>query len=162
MITKIDSEYTKTLGAACSLCSKSEKCVIDIRQYLFRKGVADNIIEQIITYLTENQFINHSRYAKAYVNDKIKFAGWGLIKIGQMLKLKQIEPEIIKEALDSADIQFEESNALKLLTYKYKTIKEDDINKIKAKLIRFAFSRGWNSRTSMQIINNLLYSQKDN
>lgn len=79
-----------------------------------------------------------------------------------MLKLKQIEPEIIKEALDSADIQFEESNALKLLTYKYKTIKEDDINKIKAKLIRFAFSRGWNSRTSMQIINNLLYSQKDN
>jgi regulatory protein len=134
---------TEALAKAATLCSKSEHCVTDIREKLFQWGFEGDT-DKIVETLQKQGFINEVRYARAYINDKYRFAKWGRIKIEQGLRQKQIPSSVFRPIMDEViDIEEYIQILRDLLHQKRKMLKEQDDYMMKCKLIRYALQRGF-------------------
>ena len=91
------------LQQLAALCAKCEQCEYDLREKMRKKGLPGADADAIIELLYEHNFLNESRFAHAYAQDKHRFNGWGRIKIRLMLAAKRISRDCISEALDSLD-----------------------------------------------------------
>jgi len=152
MKQKITKE--EALKKAMSICSKQEKCKFDIKDKLFKLGLDNLFITEIIEQLENENFINQDRYCKVYVRDKYKINKWGRKKIIFHLKQKQIDYKTIQKSLLEINEKLYEELAKKEIIKKHKTIKtNDDIHKQKIKLINFALSRGYENEMIIKIIN---------
>ena len=135
---------TEALSKAATYCAKGEHCACDIREKLRQWGFQGDEAEGIVEKLFEQGFIDETRYAKAYINDKYRFAKWGRIKIEQGLRMKQIPSAIFRPLMDSVIDKEEYLQILQeLLTQKKKSLKDEDEFHLKAKLTRFALQRGF-------------------
>lgn len=72
----------------------------EIREYLKKKEISDNIINDTIKKLEENNFINEEIYTKSYINDSINLKTEGPYKIKSSLLKLGIKEELIDEYLD--------------------------------------------------------------
>ena len=138
-------QYDIALAKVMALCSSKECCCFDIRKKLESYDLSTEDTEKIMTRLLKEKFIDESRYAKAFVNDKFKYNGWGKIKIASQLKLKHISSEDIHEALSNIDEDEYMEKISSLLTSKRKSLKYKDNYDLKVKLLRFGMSRGFES-----------------
>ncbi len=128
---------------AAALCSKSEKCVSDIRKKLYDWHVEEEEHEVVIETLIENKYIDEERFAEYYVRDKFRFNGWGKIKIRHHLNQKKIPSYCIEKAISAINKEEYIHNLLKALNGKNKTIKTSDEFERRQKLMRFAAGRGY-------------------
>ena len=135
--------YEQALQRAASLCSTSEHCIYDITNKLKKWGICTPDIDKIIDRLIDEKFIDESRYARAYVNDKFRFAHWGRVKIKNMLYLQHIPEAEINEALSNIP-QYEYEEILKgVIESKQRTLPETESYEARTKIIRFAIQRGF-------------------
>ncbi len=135
--------YEQALQRAASLCSTSEHCIYDITNKLKKWGICTSDIDKIIDRLIDEKFIDESRYARAYVNDKFRFAHWGRVKIKNMLYLQHIPETEINEALNNIS-QHEYEEVLKgVIESKQRTLPETESYEARTKIIRFAIQRGF-------------------
>lgn len=147
-----ESEYRYLLSRAQHICSSKEKCISEIQEKLTEWDVDADVIEKIIASLISEKFIDESRYAKAFVNDKIKFAKWGKIKIAYMLRQKKVDNHAVEDALDA----FSEEEYTEIIQYeiekKAKLIRETDKFKKKQKILSFAQSRGYETEILFKLL----------
>lgn len=133
------------LTKAMALCAGREYSSGDIRNKLNSWGIGDDDSDRIINKLVNENFINDTRYASAYVTDKFRQNKWGKIKIASQMRARGIPDEIIKSALDKIDDE-EYRNVLNDLIKVYrKSVKAKNQYDLKGKLIRFGLSRGFES-----------------
>jgi len=150
------NNYTTALERAMSLCSKSEKCKNDIRAKLNEwKLTKDQENENIINELVRNNFIDEKRFAAAYTRDKIRFNKWGKMKIRLMLKSRGLGEEDIKYGLGLIDNDAYFEMIEDEIKEKKRTSRAKNFFDLKAKLIRFASSRGYEQDYVYDIINKL-------
>ena len=139
-----ESETFYAFNKALNYLSKSMKTENEIREYLLKKGVKKEVVENAIVKLIEYKYINDEIYAKNYVEFyKEKF---GKLKIKQNLLNKKIDEEIISKHLDYNEEENLE-NVAKLIEKQRKN-KEFDL-KLKQKITRNLLSKGY----SFDIIN---------
>ena len=135
--------FEQGLQRAAGLCCQSEHCVADITEKLLRWGVSREDSDRIIDRLVDEKYIDESRYALAYVRDKVRFSHWGRVKIKSMLRMLRISEQDISNAFDS----FDEDEYLGVLEgvieSKRKTLPEAESYASRVKLIRFALQRGF-------------------
>ena len=86
-----DNAYLR-LTALCARCEQAEG---DLRKKLRDWGINSSDSNTIIERLKAERYLDNERYAHAYCRDKLRFNGWGRIKIAYMLKGKGIEQEFI-------------------------------------------------------------------
>jgi len=151
MKQKITKE--EALKKAMRICSKQEKCKFDIKEKLFKLGLENKYITEVIEQLEIEHFINEDRYCEFYVKDKYKLSKWGRKKIVFSLKQKQIKDSIIQKSLLQIDQNLYEEIFKSELIKKYKTLKNSELAKQKAKLINFAQSRGYENDLIFRVIN---------
>lgn len=135
----------EALHRAAALCSSAEHCTADIREKLARWGVTEADSRIIIDRLVQERFIDEQRYAVAFVKDKFRFAGWGRIKMRYALQQKRIDGSDIDHAFATLDEEQYNDRLLELLQAKSRSIRDDDPEARRAKLFRFAASRGFES-----------------
>ena len=133
----------EALHRVAALCSTGEQCVFDIREKLIRWEISPNDTEQIIEKLIQGKFIDESRYCKSFVNDKFRFNKWGKIKIAYALRHKNIPPQEIESAINNIDEDKYRETLQEIISIKRKSIKDKSPESLKAKLFRFAASRGF-------------------
>lgn len=110
---------------------------------LERHGAEKPDIESIINNLVKEGFIDDSRYARAFVHDKVRFAKWGRVKIAQALWQKRIPKDITDAALESIEDD-EYLAALKdVVKAKFRTVKGATEYERKMKTMRSVCSRGY-------------------
>lgn len=146
----------EALAKMSMLCAESEKCKYDIAEKLKQHGLSSTDSNVILSYLETERFIDEARYSKFFAKDKYKFAKWGRKKIEYALKMKRIPVDYIKDALDEIPDDAYEETMLATLTSKLKTIKFQNRYDAKAKLFRFAASRGYESGVALEIIEKIL------
>lgn len=140
------------LNRAASICSKSEKCIQDIRKKLEGWDISEEDTEEIIQKLIEDKFIDESRYVRFFVHDKFHFNRWGRIKIAYELRMRGITDSQIQTAFEQLK-ETEYTEALtKLLKDKKPGIKAKDAWDLRSKLLRFARSRGFETELALKII----------
>ena len=138
-------EYSKqeAYSRATALCSKSEKCMSDVRKKLFDWHVEQEDHDDVINSLVDNKYINEERFATYYVRDKYRFNGWGKIKIRHHLSQKQIPSYLIDEAMLEIDSEVYGEKLQHALSIKNRSIKTEDNYERRHKLMRFAAGRGF-------------------
>jgi len=154
MKKQITSE--KALIKAQNICAKQEKCKADIRKKLYEWKTPAEEIENILDKLVDNKFIDENRYTGYFVRDKYKLNKWGRIKIVYSLKQKQIEQSIIDEAISTIDEDEYKKILHEELKKKIRSLKNEEKQKLKEKLLRFSAGRGYEMELSLSVINHLL------
>lgn len=124
-------------------CSGAEHCCLEVRQMLERRKAESADIERIIKYLIKEGYIDESRYAAAFVHDKVRFAKWGRAKIAQALWQKRIPAGVADAALASID-EDEYMAALKdVVASRYRQTKGATEYERKIKTMKSVCSRGY-------------------
>lgn len=150
-----DTSFKESLHRLMELCSKSEKCPRDIEIKLKQWGFNGDVAEVIETLKHEN-FIDPLRYARAFVNDKIKISKWGKQKV----KFQLIGKGIDEKSIATAQSEFPESEYLEIISNelqkKNKALKETAPFKRKQKLLAFGMQRGFEVDILNSIVERLL------
>lgn len=126
-----------------TLCARCEQAEGDLRKKLRDWGIASSDADAIIDRLKQERYLDNERYARAYCRDKLRFNGWGRIKIAFMLKGKGIEQEFIDAALAQIDEEQYVTILNEALEAKARSLKDKDQQQARASLLRFAASRGF-------------------
>lgn len=136
----------KALANLANLCSKAEHCAGEMTDKMRRWGLADDAQQRILDYLTAHHFIDEDRYCQAFVEDKVKFDGWGRRKIEQALFAKRVSREAMARALDRVPDDDYLAVLRPLLHAKWPTIKARTDYERSMKLIKYAMGRGFDLR----------------
>lgn len=141
------------------LCARCEQCEHDLREKMRRKGVGATDIDAVIDYLYEHNFLNEERYARAYVLDKMRFNGWGRIKLRLMLASKRVSAPAVACALEQID---EDEYATVLERVVRQKARGVDLSEYagRQKLLRSVYSRGFEPQLIAGIIKELIAAQR--
>lgn len=135
------------LHRAAAYCSTAERCIQDIEKKIKAAGLSQEENDRILSRLLKERFIDENRFARYFVNDKLRFNKWGRIKINYELQKKGIPSSIRQEALDTIDQYEYEQILYTLLKSKKKSTSGKDEREIYCKLLRFASGRGFENST---------------
>ena len=126
-----------------ALCAQAEHCQQEMRDKMVRWGLDETVQERVVGRLVRERYVDDERYARAYVNDKVRYQKWGRRKIQQGLWTKRIDDDTQQRVLD--EVSDEEYLAVlrPLLRQKRKTVKAQSDYELNQKLLRFALGRGF-------------------
>lgn len=142
------------LSHAAALCAKSEQCETEIRVKLYKWGISSAESDKIIAYLIDNKFIDQNRFAVAYSHDKLRFSGWGRLKIKKGLIQRHIPESAINVGLSSIDEDEYMEYIRRIVANKAKSCDLNN-NTDRLKVYRHLFGKGFESGLILQVINEL-------
>ncbi|MEP7251424.1 MAG: regulatory protein RecX [Ginsengibacter sp.] len=137
-------------------CAYQERCHAEVRDKLYSYKLNKSEVEQIISNLITENYLNEERFAKIYAGGKFRMNQWGRVKIKQALKAKQISEYCTKKALKEIDESDYQKTFKKLADQKLKTIKsEKNIFVKKRKMQDFLLQKGFESSMISELLKNL-------
>ncbi|MFM7015360.1 MAG: regulatory protein RecX [Bacteroidota bacterium] len=124
-------------------CAYQERAQQEVREKLYDWGLFKDEVEQLLTRIISEGFVNEERFAISFANGKLNQLGWGRVKIKFALQHKRVSEYCIKKALNSLD----EAKYMYMLEEAFqkrnKMEKEKHPLKRKYKLIAYLSSRGF-------------------
>ena len=127
------------------LCAGAEQCSADIRSKILRQGFSTVQAEKMMAYLKENGYLDDARYARAYASDKVRFSGWGRMKVRMGLRAKGLSDRDIAHALESISPEDYREALRKAMAAKARGLDLTDMGQ-RQKLYRHLASRGFESQ----------------
>ena len=124
-------------------CAYQERCSYDLYNKLLEWNVSTTNTEKILSHLTEINFLNDERFAKAYARGKFRIKKWGRIKIKQELKTRKISKEYIDLAIREIPPKEYTQAIRELILKKNNELKEKDLYQRKHKILRYLSSKGY-------------------
>ncbi len=137
---KTENEAYLTLAA---LCAQAEHCQHEMLEKMRKWEIPEEAQARVMERLVKEHYVDDERFARAFVNDKIRYNKWGRRKVDQALWQKHIDEDIRKNVLNEIDDE-EYLNVLRpLLKQKRKSTKAQNDYELNQKLMRFALGRGF-------------------
>lgn len=134
-------------------CAYQERSHQEVTDKLYKLGLHKNEVNEVITRLIQEDFLNEQRFAEAFVSGKFNIKKWGKVKIKAQLKQKRISDFCIKKGME----EIEEGDYFETLTYwverKNREIKEEDEFKKKGKIASFVIQKGFESGLVWEYLN---------
>jgi regulatory protein len=149
--------FKTALNKAMALCANREFCISEIRNRLHSWGVENIDNEKITDILISENFINEARYTEAFVKDKFNYNKWGRVKIAAHLRAKNIDGDLIKVSLDTIDNELYKEALKNLISDHIRFIKAKNRYDLKAKLLRYGLSKGYESSLLYDLLNGIEY-----
>lgn len=150
------NSYETALSKLQAYCAYQERSHKEVRQKLLDLGIYGDDLDQIISQLIEDNFLNELRYATAFAGGKFRVKKWGRIKITRALKQQQVSAYCIKKALQTelpeADYR---ATLTQVLLQKNEQTKAANLYQRKQKLAQYAFGRGYESPLIWGVFNHL-------
>ena len=143
MFQKKQITEQQALSKLTGLCARAEHCSGEMLDKMRQWGVDEEAQARIMEYLIKNKFVDDERFARFFINDKIKYNGWGRRKIEQALWMKHIDEAIVREALDAIDTGDYVSVLRPMLQQKRKHTTARSEYELNMKLMKWAVSRGF-------------------
>ena len=84
-------------------CSYQERCHKEVQEKLRTFNVIPDGVNQIISNLISENFLNENRFSKSYVRGKFNIKHWGKIRIVNELKKRNISKYNINQGLKEID-----------------------------------------------------------
>jgi regulatory protein len=110
-------------------CSYQERCHAEVKEKLYSFGLYKQVVEECLSQLIEEDYLNEERFAIRYAGGKFRINGWGRQKIKQALKLKRVSEYCIRKGLEEIDQEQYTKTLNKLASQKWRTVKGTGITK---------------------------------
>ena len=137
---KTENETYLTLAA---LCARAEHCQWEMLEKMRRWELSEEAQARVMARLVEERYVDDERYARAFVNDKVRYNKWGRRKVEQALWQKHIDEGVRQRVLDEVDDETYLAVLRPLLQQKRKATKAASDYELNQKLVRFALGRGF-------------------
>lgn len=136
-------------------CAYQERAQQEVRDKLYEYGMSKDEVEEILSNLISENFLNEERFAVQFAGGHFRIKGWGKVKINHALKQKRVSAYNIKKALQSIDLDAYEKTLEALANKKWNSLKgERGLSKM-AKTQRFLYQRGFEPQLIQPILQKL-------
>jgi regulatory protein len=138
-------------------CGYQERCHQEVKEKLYSLGLHKKEVEESISQLIEEGYLNEERFAIAFAGGKFRIKQWGRIKIKYELKQKQVSEYCIRTALNIIDEEDYLKTLKQLAAKKWKSIKGEGVNLFvkMSKTKNYLQQRGFEPLLIQQAINQL-------
>jgi Uncharacterized protein conserved in bacteria len=124
-------------------CAYQERCHADVKEKLYSFGLHKNEVEQILSQLIEENYLNEERFAAEFTHGKFTNNQWGKIKIEFALKQKKISSYNIKKSLKFITDEDYEKTLFKLASAKWAMLKHEQYLNRLAKTKNYLLQKGF-------------------
>jgi len=137
-------------------CAYQERSHSEVKEKLYSYGLIKSDVEDIISKLIEDNFLNEERFAIQFAGGKFRIKHWGKVKIKYELKHKNVGDYCIKKALATIDKSDYTKTLYKLAELKLKTLRsEKNIFIKKRKLQDHLLTKGYELDLVRAVVNEL-------
>ncbi|MDB5253030.1 MAG: RecX family transcriptional regulator [Flaviaesturariibacter sp.] len=106
-------------------CAYQERSHAEVVSKMWDLGVYRSDHDEILASLIEDDFLNESRFAEAFVGGRFRMKDWGRKKIYYGLKEKKVSEYIIKKAMQTIDDEAYMKTLRSLAEKKYALLKSE-------------------------------------
>lgn len=136
-------EIAAALARIQKYCAYQERCHREVREKLFGYGLRSSEVEEIISRLIMDNFLNEERFAKAFAGGKFRMKKWGRTKIAHELESLGLTQNCINRGLKEIDPSDYKKTLLLLLKKKQAEVKGENVFARRNKIARFAIGKGY-------------------
>ena len=133
-------------------CAFQERCHKEVRYKLIEHAIYGDLLEEIISDLISNNFLDEERFARTFARGKFRMKQWGRNKIKQELKIRDVSAYSIKAAMTEIDGDEYISVLSHLIAKKERTTTFKNQFDKKKKLTDYALSKGYEYEMIAEII----------
>lgn len=112
-------------------CAYQERCHQEVAEKLFNYGLNRNEVDEAISKLIEDNYLNEERFAQQFAGGKFRIKHWGKVKIRYELKQRQVSEYCIKKALAAIDADAYTQTLEKLFKLQQKKLQSEKNSFIK-------------------------------
>lgn len=128
---------------AADFCAYQERSQQQVRDKLYEYGLHHDEVEEILTELIMEGFINEERFARAYIGGKFRMKKWGKKKILQGLHPHKISDYCIRKGMEEIDPDEYWNVLLDHAQKKYEQLQGNSAYIIKGKLTQHLYTKGF-------------------
>jgi len=147
---------TAALAKIQRYCAYQERSHKEVKNKLYDYGLYTSQVDEILSQLITDGFLNEERFAKAYAGGKFRMKKWGKLKIKNELEFLGLTKNCIQRGLkeiESADY----SKTLKsLIKKKSAEINEENLFKKRDKVARFVIGKGYEPEMVWEYVRDIL------
>jgi regulatory protein len=136
-------------------CGYQERCHAEVKEKAYNLGLRKAVVEQLISQLIEEDYLNEERYAKLFVGGYFRQKKWGINKIIYALRQKKLSEYNIKKGLKEIDQEEYEKTATKLVKAKWTLLKQEQYINRESKTMAYLMQKGYEPALIQTIIKNL-------
>jgi regulatory protein len=126
-------------------CSYQERSHAEVKEKLYGYGLRKDDVELLLSRLIEENYLNEERFAKLFAGGKFRMKKWGRVKITYELKQKRISQYNILKALEEIDEEQYRSLLQKLVSDKWKKLKNEQHIVRQVKTRQYLLQKGFES-----------------
>ena len=136
-----------------SFCAIQDRCQWEVEKKMKEWGISDEIIENILTDLILEKFVDEQRFAESFCRGKFRIERWGKVKIKNELKIRKISANCIDKGLSQINNK-EYMQVLKNVYIKKRNSLKDTNQFIrKGKIAKHLQQKGFESNMIWELIN---------
>jgi regulatory protein len=124
-------------------CAYQERAQQEVRDKLYELGMTKDEVEEIMSDLIAENFLNEERFAVQFAGGHFRIKGWGKVKIQHALQQKRVSSYNIKIGLKAIDGDAYLKTLEQLATKKWNSLKGERGLSRMAKTYAFLQQRGF-------------------
>ena len=137
-------------------CAYQERSHKEVKNKLYDYGLYTNEVDEILSQLISDGFLNEERFAKAFAGGKFRMKKWGKLKIENELKFLGLTKRCIASGLKEIESS-DYSKTLKVLIEKRaEQSVEMNLFKKRDKIARFVIGKGYESELVWEMVKELV------
>lgn len=135
-------------------CAYQERSHKEVKDKLYSFGLWKNEVENLLTKLIEEDYLNEERFARAFAGGKFRMKQWGKMKIVYELKQRQVSEYNIRKSMKEITDQDYVETFDRLLEKKTLELKgEKNHFTKKKKLLDYLMQKGYERDLIMMRLN---------
>lgn len=136
-------------------CAYQERSHLEVRNKLYELGVNRDEIDELITQLITENYLNEERFARAFAGGKFRLKKWGKIKITLALEAKGVSRNCIKLGLSEITQEGYLSTLENILQEKNNITEEENLFVRKDRLSKYAIQKGFEPELVWKVLNEI-------
>lgn len=137
-------------------CAYQERSHQEVRNKLYEYGLYRNDVEESLSQLITDGFLNEERFAKAFAGGKFRMKKWGRIRIIHALEAKGVSANCIRIGLKEIDEPTYLSTLRQLIEEKLPHVDDENVFARRDKLSKYVIQKGYEPDLVWKEINGLI------
>lgn len=137
-------------------CAYQERSHNEVRTKLYNFGLYTSEIDELISSLITEGFLNEERYAKTFAGGKFRIKKWGRLKIVNALEGNGISKNCIQSGMKEIDPRDYLKTLTDILQKKVETLTEPNVFIKRDKIARYAIQKGFEPELVWALLKDLL------
>jgi regulatory protein len=155
-IQHVDSSMREALNKIFRYCAYQERSHQEVKNKLYEYGLRSADVDEVLSHLITEGFLNEERYAKAFAGGKFRIMKWGKLKIQRELESSGVSPRNIARGLGEISASEYAKTLLSLVKKKSSLLTEENTFKKKNSVARFVIGKGYEPELVWDTINDFM------